>query len=186
MDRTGEEVTGLVTAIHDSGTRICLVVTGAGTRALAWLFGVPGASRTMLDAQVPYSVAALDDYAGGAAEQHVSADEAALMASAALTRATALAERSGLPPGTLLAGVACTATIATDRLKRGDHRCHVAWRGADGGRGYSLVLTKGGRSRDTEEDVVSRLILNAVAEACGVDRRLDLPLMSGETVARPA
>ncbi len=167
----------LVRLVHASPTRVCAVVTGAGVLSLAWLFGEPGASRTFLDAQVPYSMRALDEYVGVDAEQHVSALEADRMAAAALKRG----RRLGGSPG-VLAGVSCTATIATDRAKKGEHRCATAWRREDGGAVYSLTLVKGARDRAGEELVVSRLFLNTLAEACGLDERVDLLLLKGESL----
>ncbi len=167
----------LVRLIHAAPTRVCAVVTGAGVLSLAWLFGEPGASRTFLDAQVPYSMRALDEYVGVDAEQHVSALEADRMAAAALKRGRNLCGSPGL-----LAGVACTATIATDRIKKGEHRCAVAWRRDDGGKVYSLTLVKGARDRAGEEEVVSRLFLNTLAEACGVRERVALPLFDVESL----
>ena len=166
----------LVRLVHASPTRVCAVVTGAGVLSLAWLFGEPGASRTFLDAQVPYSMRALDEYVGVDAEQHVSPLEADRMAAAALTRGRRLA---GSPP---VAGVSCTATIATDRTKKGEHRCATAWRREDGGAVYSVTLVKGARDRAGEEMVVSRLFLNTLAEACGVAERVELNLLEGESV----
>ena len=167
----------LVRLIHASPTRVCAVVTGGGVLSLAWLFGEPGASRTFLDAQVPYSMRALDEYVGVDAEQHVSPLEADRMAAAALTRGRHLAGAGGH-----VAGVSCTATIATDRQKKGEHRCATAFRREDGGAVYSLTLKKGARDRAGEEEVVSRLFLNTLAEACGVEHRVDLPLIDGESV----
>ena len=167
----------LVKLIHASPTRVCAVVTGGGVLSLAWLFGEPGASRTFLDAQVPYSMRALDEYVGVDAEQHVSPLEAARMAAAALTRAHHLAGTGGL-----VAGVSCTATIATDRPKKGEHRCATGWKSEDGGSVFWLTLAKGERDRAGEEEVVSRLFLNTLAEACGVDERIELLLLAGETI----
>ena len=167
----------LVRLVHASPTRVCAVVTGAGVLSLAWLFGEPGASRTFLDAQVPYSMRALDEYVGVDAEQHVSPLEADRMAAAALTRGRRLAGSSGP-----VAGVSCTATIATDRTKKGEHRCATAWRREDGGAVYSVTLVKGARDRAGEEMVVSRLFLNTLAEACGVEERVELKLLDGESV----
>ena len=167
----------LVRLVHAAPTRACAVVTGAGVMSLAWLFGEPGASRTFLDAQIPYSMRALDEYVDVDAEQHVSPLEASRMATAALARGRHLAQSmEGV------AGVSCTATIATDRLKRGEHRCATAWAREDGGSVYSLTLEKGARDRSAEEEVVSRLFLNTLAEACGVDERVDLLLLEGESV----
>ena len=173
-----DRVRAVVERIHAAPVRVCLVVAGAGARAVAWLLGVPGASRTVLDAQVPYSMAALDEYAGFRAEQHVSVEEAFALADSAYGRACRLAGEDGGP----VAGVACTAAIATDRPKRGTHRAHVAWRGGDGARCLSLTLTKGARDRDGEEEVVSRLVLRAVAEACGLDAEMDLGLLGDECI----
>jgi hypothetical protein len=46
----------------------------------------------------------------------------------------------------------------------------------------SLQLEKGARKRAQEERLVSRLVLNAIAEACGLKRRLRLDLLAGEQV----
>jgi hypothetical protein len=161
-----------------------VAVTGAGARALAWLFGEPGASRTVLDARIPYSVAALDEYVGARAEQHVSAQEARLLADRSYWRALQLlaagkpAEIGHIPA----AGIGCTATIATDRTKRGEHRCHVAARTALTMTTWSLTFRKGARDRSGEEEIVSRLVLNALAEACAVEARLPVQLRGDEEV----
>lgn len=160
------------------------MVTGAGVRALAWILGEPGASRTVLDAQVPYAKAALTEYVGAEPKQNVAADEAARMADVAYWRALKLLatdypERIGQIPAL---GVACTATIATDRVKRGEHRAHVAVRRPGRVRVQSLVLEKGARDRNGEEEIVSCMILNALAAACRVEEGLDLGLRGGERV----
>lgn len=175
-------ISELVRRIHATPHRACLVVTGAGTQALAWLFAEPGTSRTVLDAQVPYVRVALDEYVGAQADQHVSAGEALKMARAALKRAQKLAPAAGLDSQTPLIGIGCTAAIATDRVRRGDNRVHVAW--ADGGRqkAYSLVFIKGARDRKGEEAIGSVLVLNALAEACGISDRLHIDLRPGEVV----
>ena len=78
-----------------------------------------------------------------------------------------------------IAGVSCTATIVTDRPKKGEHRCAAAWAREDSRGVYSLTLVKGARDRAGEED---RLLLNTLAEACGVDERVDLLLLESEAV----
>ena len=177
------DVVRLVTEIHAKLGKACIAVTGAGTQALAWLFAQGGASRTVLDAQVPYSSAALVEFTGRRAEQHVSAVEAMLMAERALERAESLAAAGDEPQDMPLAGVACTAAIATDRERRGEDRCHVAFVTSDGRRGVmSLVMNKEARDRAGEEEVTSRLFLNMLAEAKGVALRVDVPLATGENL----
>lgn len=181
MSSAEPDITEAVGAIHAAPGKVSVVVTGAGTSALAWLFGEAGASRTVLNARIPYSSTALNEFTGEVAEQHVSVDEASLMARRALEEA----ERLGSESDELLAGVACTAAIATDRVRRGENRCHVAFATNDGRVAVmSLVLSKGDRDRTGEEDVVSRMVLNAVAEAKLVERRVEVPLLTDEEIKR--
>lgn len=171
MEKT---VRHLVQTIHDRPGRTVLVTAGAGTRALAWLLGVAGASRTLLEALVPYDWAAFDDFLGQTPEQYVAPATARLMAGRALTRGRWLHNDERV------IGLACTATIVTDRPKRGAHRAHVATWKPDSVTAYSLYLEKGARDRRGEEALVSRLMLNALAQAYGLDVRLDLALGAGD------
>ena len=81
-----------------------------------------------------------------------------------------------------MAGIGCTASLASDRPKHGPHRAHVAAQTVDMTLTHSLELTKGRRTRAEEERVVAALVLNTVAEACGLDDRLALDLLPGEHV----
>ena len=60
---------------------------------------------------------------------------------------------------------------------------HLAMRTAEVAATWSLELHKNARSRAEEERLVTRLVLNVVAEACGVAGRLELDLLPGERVA---
>ncbi len=175
------DIERLVERIHATPSMAVLAITGAGSQALAWLLAAPGASRTLLEATVPYAERSMVELLGEAPEEYVSAETALAMARAALRRAEALGE--GDVP---LIGLGCTATIATDRTKRGEHRCAVATAGEGGERSYSLTLAKGGRDRAGEEAVVSRLALHALARACGVDAGLALGLLDGEQLEQVA
>ncbi len=169
------DVKHVVQAVHDSPTMAVVAVAGAGGEALAWLLAVPGASRTVLEAVVPYSQPAMEAFLGYEPDQYVSAEAARSMAKAAYRRALNLREA-----GSSVIGLACTATIATDRPKKGEHRCCVAvWDGA-GVTTYELVFAKGFRGRAGEEDVASRMILHALARACGLREDLTLGLRAAE------
>ncbi len=168
----------LIQAIHDSPPRAVFAAAGAGSQALADLLGVPGASRTLLEALIPYTADAFDEFLGGAPEQYVSAETGRRMAGRALARARHLREMEAWP----LVGLACTATIVTDRPKKGEHRAHVAaWTPARL-RIYALRLEKGARDRAGEEGLVSALLLDALAEASGVVARPALPLGPGDSL----
>ena len=159
----------LVAELHAAPCMAVFAVAGAGTQAIAWLLSVAGASRSVLELGVPYSAPALAELVGYAPEQTVSRQTALDMARAAYRRALRLRE-GGAP----VAGVACTAAIATDRPKRGEHRCHVAYWTGSGSTVFSLRFEKGLRDRAGEDAVASRLVLYAFAEAAGVRRELDL------------
>lgn len=81
-----------------------------------------------------------------------------------------------------LAGIASTASLATDRAKRGPHRAHLALQTAACTATWSLEFQKQQRTRADEEDLVSRLMLNVVAAACGLPTRLELLLREGERI----
>lgn len=173
----------LAKALHAAPGMASVAVAGAGTRAIGWLLGVAGASRTVLDIQVPYASRAMVDYLGSEPSQFVSADTARALARAAYFRAVRLREGGRQP----VVGLGCSATIATDRPKRGEHRCHIATHHATGGATFSLTLDKGLRSREEEDALVSALTLNALAESFGLaddQDRIPLGLSANERVER--
>jgi hypothetical protein len=165
----------LVQAIHDHPMRTVLVTAGAGARALAELLAVGGASRTLVEGVTPYSQAAFDDFLGQHVEQYVTEATAGLLAGRAYTRGRWL--EGGKTP---VVGLACTAAIASDRPKRGDHRAFIAAWQPERLVKIHLGLAKGMRDRRGEEAIVSGVILNTLAEVCGCPERLDLSLQSGE------
>ncbi len=165
------EIKQLVQAIHDAPERIVLVAAGAGTEALSNLLGVAGATRTLLEALVPYSQAAFDEFLGQTPAKYVTERTARLLAGRAFTRARWL-DANAHP----VIGLACTATIVTDRPKRGEHRAYIAIWQPDRLVEYGLHLQKGYRDRAGEENLVSRVILNGLAEAISLENSLPIEL----------
>ena len=178
MHQKSQSPLDLVQRIHDSDTLAVVAVAGAGTEAISWLLGVAGASRTVLEILVPYASTSLTEFVGSEPDQFVSEETAAAMAKSAYQRALQL--REGAAP---VVGIACTATIATDRTKRGDHRCHIAAWSANGIRTYNLTYVKGLRDRAGEDEIASKLVLRALAESAGLPFGLDLRLQDSEQVA---
>lgn len=173
----------LAQKLHNVPGRGCVVVTGAGIQAISDLFAQPGTSRTILEAQVPYARKALDEFVGVRAKQHVSAEEALLIAESALDRARHLAgepEAGSDAEPELLFGVACTAAVATDRVRRGEDRAHVAWTDGKRSGGASIWFDKSARTRADEDAVVSRIVLNSIAAALNIDERLALDVLETE------
>ncbi len=170
------EVSRLIALLHQSPYRCILAVTGGGASAIAWLLSVPGASRTVLEASVPYCEDSLGEYLGATPEAYCSVAVSQDMAIRAQQRARRLA------PGVPTAGVGCTASLLSDRPKRGDHRFHVSVHTGLCTTTHSLTLVKGARDRQGEERIVALTLINALAEALGVSDRLIVPLQPGEEI----
>lgn len=151
-----------------------IAITGGGSGAISALLTVPGASRTVLAAVVPYASEALVEWLGGRPDEFCSARTARAMAMAAFLKARAYA------PQGRACGVACTASLASDRPKRGPHRAHLAYQTATTTCELTLELEKGSRSRGEEEAVIAALVLNMIAAASGAQARLEVPLVASE------
>ncbi len=153
----------LISTLHASGPKAALAITGGGSGAISELLRVPGGSRLLIEAQVPYDGQALAAFLGFAPAQASSADTAIAMARSARARVA-----SFVPADTLMVGLGATAALVSDRPRRGEHRFHIAVAGSAGVAHCSGVLAKGRRDRAGEEDLVSRAIVLWLAHACGV------------------
>ncbi len=153
----------LISRLHASGRKAALAITGGGSGAIGELLRVPGGSRLLIEAQVPYDPQALEAFLGFAPEQACSADTAIAMARTVRARAAKL-----VPAGTDLVGLGATAALVSDRPRRGEHRFHIACANSAGLAHCTAVLAKGRRDRAAEEDVVSRAIILWLATVCGI------------------
>ena len=174
----------MTAAIHASPYRLVAAVTGGGTKAISQLLEVPGGSRSVLEAVVPYSWASLIDWLGGEPDKACSEPTARAMAMAAWMRARELA---GDVEVSSLVGIGATASLASSRPKRGEHRIHVAVQTEGLTATRSLVLAKGSRNRKKEQWIAAKLILLALGEACRVDTSaaaaaLEAQLLDGESI----
>ena len=150
-------------AVHASPVRAVLHVTGGAAQSLGWVMAVPGASRTLLEARVPYAREAMVDLLGHEPKQYVSPQTARDMARVAYKRGVRLT-----PPGQSarhVVGVGSTCALASVPPKRGEHRCVVAAYGVHGVVEYTLAMEKGRRDRWDEDGLASRLVVQALADA---------------------
>ena len=157
--------------LHDSSWQGVFCVTGGGTGFLAELLGTPGASRTVLDASIPYSAASLAELLGGAPRQACSAATARALAMHGFQRARRLAASRPF-------GFAVTASLATDRVKRGACRAHIALQTATHSHcgectGFSVT-----RERATQEQELTEAAWHAVLDALGLAGHPDSGLQS--------
>jgi hypothetical protein len=153
----------LIPALQGSGPKAALAITGGGSGAIGELLRVPGGSRLLIEAQVPYDASALEDLLGFDPAQACSADTAIAMAHAIRARAARL-----MPAGIDLVGLGATAALVSDRPRKGEHRFHIAFATAAGIAHCTCILAKGRRDRAAEEDLVSGAIVLWLARACGV------------------
>ena len=151
----------LIPALHASGRKAALAITGGGSGAVGELLRVPGASRLLIEAQIPYDALALAAFLGFAPAPASSSDTAIAMAQSA--RAARL-----VPAGTDLVGLGATAALVSDRPRKGEHRFHIAFANSAGIAHCTCVMAKGRRDRAAEEDLVSRAIVLWLARACGI------------------
>jgi nicotinic acid mononucleotide adenylyltransferase len=153
----------LISAIHASGRKAALAITGGGSGAVGDLLRVPGGSRLLIEAQVPYDATALATFLGSAPPQACSADTAIAMAQCARARAARL-----VPASTDLVGLGATAALVSDRPRKGEHRFHIACANSTRIAHSTGVMAKGQRDRAAEEALVSRAIILCLAQACGI------------------
>ena len=152
-------------AIHSSGRKLVLAVTGGGSGAISALLQTPGASRTVLEAVIPYSLVALSDWIGGKPEQACSEATARAMAMAAFMRARELAP--GAAPHELI-GIGATASLATDRPKRGERRIHFARQRYDRTFEGFFSFESLPADRAGDERAAAEVLLVTIAHECGM------------------
>ena len=202
-----------IQALHHSPAQIVVALSGGGTLMLSDLLTMPGGSRTLIEAAVPYSSESLNDYIGRIPEQFCCSRTARNLAMAAFYRALNVLRSESLrkkgfvnpervSPKTVdvshdvedatesviirsfkliepkdtdevdevdtyqhVFGIGCTASLATDREKKGEHRVHIAVQTLQRTIQFSLWFQKDSRTRWEEERLVADLILNAVETA---------------------
>ena len=97
---------------------IAVYMLCCAAQVLTWLLSVPGASKTVLEARIPYGGGkSMAEILGKEPETYASTLTAVEMARAAYRQAAHLSE-FGVP----ILGVSCTCALATDRVKKGDHK----------------------------------------------------------------
>lgn len=158
------DVANAVRSIHGSRIMAVVYVTGGASQTLSWLLSMPGASQTILEATVPYSMSSFGQLVGhrrGMSESSfVSTSAARELAFAAYRRAVELA-----PLGAPVMGVAATCALASSHPKKGDHRAFVTVHADSFVSEYCLDFEKGARDRFDEDTLSSQLVVQAMRDA---------------------
>jgi len=158
------DLESVIERLHQTPHMLVYEFAGAGVQALAWLHAVAGSSATILEANDRYAQKSFIEAIGYKPDKFVSLEASEVLAKQALKRAQYLKR-----DGTAALGVSCTASIATNRPKRGEHKCFVSVADELAVTSYSLVFNKGARTREEEENQVSTLVLKSISEVCTLD-----------------
>jgi hypothetical protein len=121
---------------------------------------------------VPYSHTALNDLIGTSIRQSCSESTTELLAAEAFRNCASnlLLESSEFESlaNSNIFGIACSAALVSSSPKKGSHRCHVSAVTSSTSDVWSIQLAKGFRTREEEDYVCSRLILDAIFATCSV------------------
>lgn len=171
-----------IAAIHATKPLVVIEFAGAGARSLAWLHSVGGSSRTVLEATDRYGMSSIYEAINYRPDAHVRPKVALDLATSAYSRAVVLAKADG--SDVPVAGIGCTATIATDRIRLGEHHGYVALCTENFVSCTGITFDKNARTRQEEEDIISLMIVRAVGDMCGVTTVPHPHLLSSETIIK--
>ena len=174
-----KEITNIIAKIHHNDSiKGSLVVTGCGSTAISWLLSVPGASKSILSAHVPYSKLSLEKYLNKELKNHVSEEESINMANKAYLDSSTILDIGKNDIN--LFGLGCTGAISTDRERKGEDKAHISLRSEKKITTYSIYFDKNNRNRITEEIIISKLIINSIASLYDITDRISLDLLENE------
>lgn len=149
-----------VEAILRQGRPVAISFTGGGSRAVSWLFNHPGASRALIEAQIPYDEQALDAYLGRPGPHRAVEETARRLAAMARSRALRFSGDDGA------VGLGASAALATDRDRKGQDRAFIASRNE---MSYEFVVVDFDKTADrlAQEEALSAILLSTLARTCG-------------------
>ena len=145
--------------IHECDVKIVLSVSGAGSKALSWLLEVPGASNSILEANVPYSEKSMSSFLGSNPENSVSNPTSLMMAETAYRRGVKLRSSNDK-----VIGVACTAAITTSRKRKGENQAFISFWSDTVRNTVHIKFIKEKLTRKEEEELVSQSIIEFLHE----------------------
>jgi hypothetical protein len=144
--------------------RIYLACTGAGAGLQNLLWRVPGISSVLVGAEFPYGEEAFADFVRFKPEKYCDERAAMDLAMQAFYRAYKF-------DGSPALGIGLTASVATTKEHRGDHRVYVATFSAERSRITCATLEKGVGviQREVDGETCDLLGVNALLKAVGED-----------------
>lgn len=163
----------IIERIHSSPSKFSVISTGAGGSSIAALMSVAGCSRTLINAQVPYSTKVTRAILDHNPAHFVCRDVGRQLAQHAFAESCSLGDNS--IDVNHLFGIGATAAIATDRTRQGRDVVFVCSWSQSKVVDYVCELSKT-LSRAQQEQIVSAVIIKAMADSANVSSaEMELP-----------
>jgi len=162
-----EDNSKLIRKIHESKYKITFVSSGGGTNAISSLLKVPGASNTILESYIPYSKKSMDLFLNRKPDHYCSLGTCLSMAANAYKKCMQIDSSYETK---YLIGVSVTASLATTYTKIGDHKFYIAVQTESYTKSIECILSKGSRTREQEEELITEYVLSLLAECCGIKK----------------
>lgn len=122
--------------LKDAGVNIHIIATGAGAGIQHQLWEIPGSSAYLSGCSFPYTGEEQEDLLGFMPEHFVSPEAAVDLASAAYMKAYKFGGKKAV-------GVGLTASVASEKEHRGDHRVDICIMTDDKVHLFHKILEKG-------------------------------------------
>ena len=163
--------------LHSSKWTGIFYITGGGSAFLSEILQEPGASKTVLEALVPYAENALSTLLGGTPDQACSMATARALAMTAYQKSRSYNQADCF-------GLGCTASLATDRVKKGKHRAYWSIQTAKDSFSFSTLYAS---DRQTEENQLVEDLWKSVEHVLiSGDTNLTQQIKSEHQKAKPA
>lgn len=155
--------------ILDYKARVYLVSTGAGAGFQGHLWNVPGISSLLVGAAFPYAPDDTDDFLGFSPENYCCKETAIDLAMKAFYKAYKLGESPTI-------GIGLTASVASTRIHRGNHRVFGAYISEKSCNIYEIILEKGsGKQQRIVDGIICDKFLELILrKALNINEPTDL------------
>lgn len=149
--------------LKELGVNIHVIATGAGAGIQNELWGVPGSSAYLSGASFPYDQSEQEELLGFLPEHFVSREAAVDLASAAYMKAYKFGGKKPV-------GIGLTASVASERIHRGEHRFDICVMTDDKVLTFEKVLLKGlgQMARHSDGDACNDSTFYMMLDALGI------------------
>lgn len=159
--------TAVVEKIHASPYRFGMIVTGAGGSAVAALLAVPGCSKTLIDAHIPYAFERSERLLDHKPAGHVGTEVGRQLAQHAYRQCVPSGQET-LARHEHVVGLGLTAAIATNRERKGRDAVYLSCWTHNRVTDYEYQLSKD-MTRAQQESIAAAMTIKAMADFSGIE-----------------